>query len=146
MHPCAGDLYQQVDICLTGLGRGLSPRTADGALAALHIADLALWLQPRAPFVRELRLRLPSDMVRAARAECRGPTAGAGAEDNGGRAASAERRGSRAGDGMGDKAVEDMVAACSCAELVSIKVEGRCATHLVTGTCACTIDDVCGRQ
>ncbi len=59
MH-CAGDLYQRLDVRLTGLARGTAPHTPDGALAALHLADLALWLAPRAPFVRELHLRLPS--------------------------------------------------------------------------------------
>ena len=55
----AGDLYKCLDVRLTGVARGTAPHTRDGALAALHLADLALWLAPRAPFVRELRMCLP---------------------------------------------------------------------------------------
>lgn len=57
---CAGDLYQRLDVRLTGMARGTAPHTPDGALAALHLADLALWLAPRAPFARELHVHLPS--------------------------------------------------------------------------------------
>lgn len=59
----AGDLYQRLDVRLTGMARGTAPHTHDGALAAMHLADLALWLKPRAPFVRELHMHLAGTPV-----------------------------------------------------------------------------------
>jgi len=93
----AGDLYQRVVVRLTGLARGAPPDSADGALAALHLADLRLWLAPRAPAVRELRLQLDA-----------GPEG-------------------RAYRGPGEEAVESAIAACRAAELVSLELAGRCA-------------------
>jgi len=93
----AGDLYQRVVVRLTGLARGAPPDSSDGALAALHLADLRLWLAPRAPAVRELRLQLDA-----------GPEG-------------------RAYRGPGEEAVESAIAACRAVELVSLELAGRCA-------------------
>ena len=102
---CAGDLYHRLDVRLTGVARGTAPHTPDGALAALHLADLALWLAPRAPFVRALHMRLPSPPARAAGAE--GTAEGTPCMS------------------AGDEAVEEAVAACCHAELVSLLYEDR---------------------
>jgi len=86
-----------VVVRLTGLARGAPPDSSDGALAALHLADLRLWLAPRAPAVRELRLQLDA-----------GPEG-------------------RAYRGPGEEAVESAIAACRAVELVSLELAGRCA-------------------
>ncbi|KAK9834333.1 hypothetical protein WJX81_007890 [Elliptochloris bilobata] len=102
----SGDLYQRMDVRLTGLARGTAPHTSDGALAALHLADLVLWLLPRALFVRELRLRLPGHA----------PPPPPGIEG---------KVGLRAYLRADDDAVGEVVAACCNVELVSLHYDGR---------------------